>query len=321
MKLIQVIKGNHEFYFGVAGVVFGLAGALLGVLGFLTARSVDSREKRAKVAQYTAEAWDLIGGGTEGSTSFVVSSPQSEKDVDNLEKARRKLAASLDLDPKSSYTHYAMGVYLQAMGRYEESERFYKKAIKLAPQYSDPYVGLGALMQAQGNFSAALQEYRKALSINPKSSMAYFNIGQGYLDEGNYRDAINAFRHATAIDEFDGYTYCRLGLALEYSDELAKAATAYSLSIELKPDDEECLIGFSRVLMRLGEPKQAVLCLHKAVAIAPISASAYYTLATALRYTGSKEEAQKAIQKGDEVASIRGQYISDAILKSLKNSD
>jgi superkiller protein 3 len=319
MRVTQVIKSNHEFYFGMAGVVFGIAGALLGILGFLTARSVDSREKRAKVAQYTAEAWDLIGGGTEGSTSFVVSSPQSEKDVDNLEKARRKLAASLDLDSKSSYTHYAMGVYLQAMGRYEESESFYKKAIKLAPKYSDPHVGLGALMQAQGNSSAALQEYRKALSINPKNSMAYFNIGQGYFDEGNYRDAVNAFRHATAIDEFDGYTYCRLGLALEYSDELVGAATAYSLSIELKPD-EECLIGFGRVLIRLGEPEQAILCLHKAVAIAPISASAYYTLATALRHTGSKEDAQRAIQKGDEVASIRGQYISDAVLKALKSS-
>ena len=81
------------------------------------------------------------------------------------ERAIQEMRISLELDPLSPSTNFAMGDVLVDARRYDEAFEVLEKAIELYPHYPLLRNGLGRVYELTGKYEEALQEYRKYCEI------------------------------------------------------------------------------------------------------------------------------------------------------------
>ena len=122
---------------------------------------------------------------------------RKEKDVASALAAYSK---ALELDEKSTYAHFGLGIVYAQMGALDKAEAQYQRAIALDPTYEEVHVNLGALYAAQERYDDAASEYRKALAINPYYPQAMYNLAVAYEALGKTDDAIDAYRQTISFD-------------------------------------------------------------------------------------------------------------------------
>ena len=74
------------------------------------------------------------------------------------------------------------------MGRYDESEREYRRAIEINPNYADAHNNLGILLAESGRYAEAEKEFRRSIEIKPAPD-AYYNLGLLLAKLGRYDEA------------------------------------------------------------------------------------------------------------------------------------
>lgn len=116
------------------------------------------------------------------------------------------------LDPDLPETHFRLGLTYEALGQQQEAEEAYKKAV---------------------------ETYKKYFSVeeNEKDSEAHYNLGQTYSGLHLYGEAVREYRLATKLKSDDAAIYYDLGLALMRLAQYDEAASAFSKSLELDPQN------------------------------------------------------------------------------------
>ena len=300
--MLRFLKKNYQLLFGIVGVIFGLLGTVLGLLGYLDARDLTRRSKILEAKQLLDEAWDLMGGA-QGTTSLTIPYPESVKDVQNLEEARRRLERALIVDPESSMGHHIKGVYLHATGKHGEAEREYRYSLSLKED-AEVYSSLGALLLEERRTGEAVKYLEKALALDHLVAAAHFNLGLAYREKGELQKAEDCFRQSAQIDPFADRIFTVLGSILEEQENFQGAELAYRRSVALDAEDANVLVSLGRVLLIDGRTDEAVVVLRKAVSVEPVSAGAYYNLGNALRRKGLRVEAKEAFRRGDEMVHV-----------------
>jgi len=142
-------------------------------------------------------------------------------------KAVEAFQQALTLDPNLSEAYFRLGLAYEALDKAEEAEAAYKKAA---------------------------ESYKIYLNDNPKDAEAHYNLGQTYAALHLYSEAVREYRQATRLKEDDADIYCDLGMALTRLAQYDEAATAFSKSLEIDPDNyraqdglEEARAGVQRV--------------------------------------------------------------------------
>ena len=133
------------------------------------------------------------------------------------------------LVPQDFEAHYDLGLTLQELGKFQESELSLRKAVELNPNFVEGYYYLGIVLRALDRLYEAEENYRKALELKPDLSEAIINIGQLYVDRKQYESAIEQF------DLLDTWDSRARGLECLYA--LGRIDEIYE-RIESKDDDE-----------------------------------------------------------------------------------
>jgi len=133
------------------------------------------------------------------------------------------------LVPQDFEAHYDLGLALQELGRFQESELSLRRAVELNPDFVEGYYYLGIVLRALNRLDEAEENYRKALELKPDLSEAIINIGQLYVDREQYELALEQF------DLLDTWDSRARGLECLY--ELDRIDEIYE-RIESKDDDE-----------------------------------------------------------------------------------
>jgi tetratricopeptide (TPR) repeat protein len=95
------------------------------------------------------------------------------------------------------YGYGDLGRLYKFQGRYDEAEKWYRKAIELRPEYADWHVALGLLLVAKGDFDAAEVCYRKATRCSEgRIYEAYLNLGLVLRARERYEEALECFNKA-----------------------------------------------------------------------------------------------------------------------------
>ena len=133
------------------------------------------------------------------------------------------------LVPQDFEAHYDLGLTLQELGKFQESELSLRRAVELNPDFVEGYYYLGIVLRALDRLDEAEENYRKALELKPDLSEAIINIGQLYVDRKQYESAIEQF------DLLDTWDSRARGLECLYA--LGRIDEIYE-RIESKDDDE-----------------------------------------------------------------------------------
>jgi Tfp pilus assembly protein PilF len=92
------------------------------------------------------------------------------------------------------------GIFLNEIGKYEESEFQLKKAISLNPEYANAYYNLAVVYIGQGNLQKAELELKKAIKYKSDFSIALYNLGFILKDQGRLKEAESYNQKVIEVD-------------------------------------------------------------------------------------------------------------------------
>lgn len=157
-----------------------------------------------------------------------------ESEQPNRQNAIVNGLRAIELDPKDSSAHRALGHILLNERRWEESKSYLDAAIRLNPNGADAFASLAEFHAVEGNLSEALASAATAFRLNPAPPEWYFWIlGFVQIMAGRYEDAVATLRR----DETYG-TGSRLELvaALSLVGRLPEAKEEANLLLAANPN-------------------------------------------------------------------------------------
>lgn len=160
---------------------------------------------------------------------------------DQDEEAVLAFQEAVRLDPDLAEAHFRLGLGYESLDKRDEAEAQYKKAVAA---------------------------YKKYFQSNENDPEAHYDLGQTYAGLGQYSDAIREYREATRLKEDDPDIYYDLGVAYTKLAQYDAAASAFSKSLEIDPENfraqdglDEAKAGIKRI--RTGRKHQEDLLKRK----------------------------------------------------------
>lgn len=228
-----------------------------------------------------------------------------------LYKARRfpealeAFAKALELKPDDSFAAINVANCYQAMGRYDEGEKFVLDHIARGFADSQLYFLLGNIKVHAGQPDKAIPYFEKCLEGNPRSASAQNALGAVYLNRGASGDDARAEEHlaaAAAINPTLMSLRYNTAQLREKQGRLAEAADLYLQEIGDSPQSYKALFNLSRVYRQMGREDEELETLRKTIAAEPEFPLAYFHVARILLRRGTGfEEAIALTKKGIEL--------------------
>ena len=138
--------------------------------------------------------------------------------------------------PRDAEAHNNLGVALQLVARYAESEESLLKAIELNPDYPEAHNNLGITFRSLSRPADAVNSYLTAIALNPSYAEAYRNLGNARREIGKKEEAISSYRQSIMLDDQQADVYCYLGVTLLEMERDAEAYAYLKKAVEIEPN-------------------------------------------------------------------------------------
>ncbi len=225
-----------------------------------------------------------------------------------LYKARRFEEAidafdkSLELKPDDSFTVINIANCYQAMGRFDDGEKFVLDYLARGFQDSQLLFLLGNLKVHQGQPEKAIPYFERTLEENPRSASAHNALGAVYINrDGGAADLARAEEHllaASAINPTLMSVRYNLAQVREKQGRLDEAAELYLQEVRDLPKSYKALYNLSRVYRLTGREDEEYETLKRTIEVEPDFPIAYFYLARIhLRRGAGYEEAIGWVRK------------------------
>lgn len=228
-----------------------------------------------------------------------------------LYKARRfpealeAFSKALELKPDDSFAAINVANCYQALGRYDDAERFVLDYIARGFEDSQLYYLLGNIKVHHGQPDKAIPYFEKCLEVNPRSASAHNALGAVYLTldgPGDLAKADREFAAAAAINPTLTSLRYNTAQVREKQGRLDEAADLYLREIQDTPRSYKALYNLSVVYRQMGREEEELQALRKTIDSEPEFPLAYFHMARILlRRGGDYEEAITLANKGIEL--------------------
>lgn len=192
-------------------------------------------------------------------TDFIDENPYSYTAWYNLGNAHSKLE---DFDKAVHAYDYAILInsdfgpaHFNMANAYLSQEKFHKaiehfhECIKLDGEDAMALCYLGEAHEQLHELELARHYYKRALELTPMLAEAWLGLGIIEDLEGNTKEGITLIQKALHYDQENAGIYHVLAGAYEKINEIELAKANYIISLELDPNDEECLSDYVDLLM------------------------------------------------------------------------
>jgi tetratricopeptide (TPR) repeat protein len=192
-------------------------------------------------------------------TDFIDENPYSYTAWYNLGNAHSKLE---DFDKAVIAYDYAILInvdfgpaHFNMANAYLSQEKFHKaiehfhECIKLDGEDAMALCYLGEAHEQLNELELARHYYKRSLELTPMLSEAWLGLGIITDIEGNTREGITLIQKALHYDQENAGIYHVLAGAYEKLNEIDLAKANYITSLDLDPNDEECLSDYVDLLM------------------------------------------------------------------------
>ncbi|MAO32167.1 MAG: hypothetical protein CL824_01560 [Crocinitomicaceae bacterium] len=134
--------------------------------------------------------------------------------IERHNQAIKHFQNSLDLDGEEPMAYCYMGEAYEQLEELELAKNCYLKSIELSPNFAQAWLGLGIIEDLKGNTKEAIVIFNKTIEIEPENSGINHVLASAYEKEKEFKTAIKY----------------------------------YKISLELDPNDMECLSDFLKML-------------------------------------------------------------------------
>ena len=169
---------------------------------------------------------------------------------------------------------------------------------RMAPQSIPAHKLMAEAFEMQGNWDQAQHEYEAMIAKEPNTSGLHYLLGRSLLSEPNVSPekverARQQFEKELEIDPNNAGAHYILGELARQRADCQQAVAHFSQATKLDRNFAEAYLGAGSCLITLKQYDDAVVQLRIAERLTPFNGSVHYALATALSFSGQKEEAQK----------------------------
>lgn len=181
--------------------------------------------------------------GREAAESAVAKNPdlavaRAAKAVALLLDGKQELASSeaaraVQLDPRSSGAHQAMGEVMKGRRDFNGAEREFRRAVELAPGDWRPVYDLGTVLYHSARYEEAANVWKGALKITPDNDVLHRNLASAYHMMGEYDMAAASFQSALLVEP-SAATYNNLGTLRFFQGRYSDAVPAFEKAVELR---------------------------------------------------------------------------------------
>ncbi|HVG20349.1 MAG TPA: tetratricopeptide repeat protein [Blastocatellia bacterium] len=137
--------------------------------------------------------------------------------------AEREFKRAIELNPTYAMAYHGFGIFLTAMGRFDEAEAKLKRALELDPVSPLISTTVGFPYYFSGQFDKAVEQYERTLEVEPNFVLIHTSLGDAYLQMGMNEKAIAAFKAAIGVGSRKPGLLSSLGHALAISGEREEA--------------------------------------------------------------------------------------------------
>ena len=120
-------------------------------------------------------------------------------DRDKVTEAINVLTKAHVLRPKDHRVSVNLGVALDASGRADPAQAYYREALAQFPDDSVASCRLASSLYSQSKHAEATALLKEIIKKSPRAYCAYFTLGVAFADAGIYKDAIRMWRKVVEI--------------------------------------------------------------------------------------------------------------------------
>ena len=120
-------------------------------------------------------------------------------DRDKVNEAVKVLTKAHVLRPKDHRTSVNLGVALDASGKADEAQAYYRAALAVFPDDSVASCRLASSLYSQSKHAEATALLQEIIRKSPRAYCAYFTLGVAFADAGIYKEAIRMWRKVVEI--------------------------------------------------------------------------------------------------------------------------
>ena len=216
------------------------------------------------------------------------------------------------------------GIEAHKIGNYQEADRYYTAILKAQPKHPDANHNLGVLAVDVGSVQESLPFFTKALDVNPNIAQFWLSYidalikldqiveAKLVLDQakrnGLRGDAFDKIKQRInssakkAVDSQDPQNSQLKNIISLYKQHDHQNSLTQALQLLEKFPTSAILLNIIGTINRsLGKLEEAIQAYHKALAIKPNYAEAYYNVGNALKDQGKTNEAIKAYKKAIKI--------------------
>ncbi len=167
--------------------------------------------------------------------------------------------------------HYSIGEYVAAIP-------FLRKASNGDPQNIAYKYSLAQSCLSAKQYQCVLDTYQEILKLNAESAAADMLAGQAYDEMKNSAGAIEQFRAAVKADPKWPNAHFGLGYLLWTQNSFAEAEKEFQAELDNVPDNARAMTFLADCKIQLGQIKDALPLVEKAVQLDPDNARAHMDL-------------------------------------------
>ncbi|CCW61573.1 unnamed protein product [Phytomonas sp. EM1] len=205
---------------------------------------VDDAERCETIVQMLGDEFKLDPAGTGGSYDTEVDAMGAF--IKALREHESRAGLEQDDKFKSFISLLEKKDYFKGLkpGTPEYEQRF-EKAREKFNQRNNPYDGLtaeqiknkGNELMGQAKYKEAIAYYTKAIELEPENAIFFANRAAAHTHMKDYSSAIIDCERAIVINPNYSKSFSRMGTALFYQENYARAADAFSKACELDPEN------------------------------------------------------------------------------------
>jgi tetratricopeptide (TPR) repeat protein len=174
-------------------------------------------------------------------------------------KAEKELKRVIELDPNRVLAHTRYGIFLGAMGRFDEAIAEVKLAQKIDESSGAPNRAMMQVLYWQHEDNAALAQGLEALRKD-KVVLTHFSVGLIYIHQGQYEKAVEEMKLVTVLGDAGSlaalaYAYAMAGNKIELDNVLDR--------FRRHPAHDHVPYYLAAVYVALGDKDRAIRLIEK----------------------------------------------------------
>ena len=215
----------------------------------------------------------------------------------NKNSAKKHLVQALRLNPKSDIALNALGLIALEVHSYLGAVKYFARAIEISPNNSYFLNNYGVALSLSGNSKDAIPYLQKSCYLSPTNSHMALDLANAFIRNGEIENALKETSQLIGADIDQGLVYLVLGRAQRLLGQYDDAETSLDMAFELNPCLLEALRELANTKMEVGQPKEALEIIDRALERDDQSGKNFRIKAQILRQLGQFNLATIAAEK------------------------